>query len=584
MELKLDISGEPPDFQQVFEGAPGLSLLLIPDCPRFTVLTCTNSLIQCTGRPETELSPRSVLELFEDPATGCAGIAAADLLASLTQVLLTKRTQIAHWPGNQKYENVTFLGLPYWEFKNIPICLKDGRVAYIICTIDDQSDICNQTQPNLKPLSRGGFQVETADNGRLFAEANNSLSEDERSSSELNEKLKNYALGSDVGFALTKFASLQPALESCAQAIARHLEVAWAEIWTFKSATGLAELRASAGKSTLAWTSGDWRTVRQSMVDLIAKEGRPYLTNDVSEHGERMDLKALQAHGIVAFAGYPLIVEKRIVGVVTMYAYNHFETYTLAMFGSIADSIAIGIGRKAAEEALIRQSEDLTRSNAELERFVHVTSHDLREPLRTMLTFADLLVRHYRGLLDSTADDYLEHISSGAERMIGLVDSLVAYSRAGSAEGAPFNAIELNEALTWATVNLHSAICETNAIISQESLPVVRGNKVQLGQVFQNLLSNAIKYKKPAEAPRIHVSVVGRENEWAIQIEDSGIGLEPRYREEIFGIFKRLHGDEIPGAGIGLAVTQKIIEQHGGRIWVESELGKGSIFVFTLPK
>jgi light-regulated signal transduction histidine kinase (bacteriophytochrome) len=237
--------------------------------------------------------------------------------------------------------------------------------------------------------------------------------------------------------------------------------------------------------------------------------------------------------------------------------------------------------RRQAEEALAAQAAELARSNADLQQFAWVTSHDLREPIRTLIAFSQLLLLRYRGKLDDEADKALEFIRNSARRMESLVGDLLTYSRIVNVEERPFARVSLNSALDWAMSNLQVTIIASEAIVHRDSLPDVLGDEVQIVQLLQNLLSNAIKYRG-AESPEIRVSARRADGEYVICFQDNGVGIDRRYHERIFGLFKRLHGTEIQGTGLGLAICRKIIERHGGRIWVESEPGKGSTFCFTL--
>jgi PAS domain S-box-containing protein len=234
--------------------------------------------------------------------------------------------------------------------------------------------------------------------------------------------------------------------------------------------------------------------------------------------------------------------------------------------------------RKRAEDALTKHASELARGNADLQQFAYVTSHDLQEPLRGIITFSQMLTRRYGGRLDAEADQFLQYIASSAYRMKGLIDSLLTYSRVVNSEAMPLAPVSLSAAVHWAMMNLQTIIEESHALVTFDELPTVKADHVQLVQLFQNLISNAIKYRKTDEAPQIHVSAEQREDECVISVRDNGIGIHPKYRDRIFGVFKRLHGAEIPGTGIGLAICKRIVERHGGRIWVESEPGQGATF------
>jgi PAS domain S-box-containing protein len=238
--------------------------------------------------------------------------------------------------------------------------------------------------------------------------------------------------------------------------------------------------------------------------------------------------------------------------------------------------------RREAEELLAAQTEQLIRSNTELQQFAYVTSHDLQEPLRTVSTFTELLRRQYSERVGPEAEEYLGFVTGAVTRMNALIRDLLEYSRTGNSAGATVRPLLLEEVLQSAILNLQTSLQEANAELTNDPLPTVLGSHVQLVQVFQNVIGNAIKYRgdKP---PQIHVSAIRKEQYWEISVSDNGIGIAPQYHERIFGVFKRLHGREVPGTGIGLALCRKVIDNHGGRIWVESDPGRGSIFRFTFP-
>jgi signal transduction histidine kinase len=237
--------------------------------------------------------------------------------------------------------------------------------------------------------------------------------------------------------------------------------------------------------------------------------------------------------------------------------------------------------RRQAEEALQRYAAELQRSNQELEQFAYVSSHDLQEPLRMVASYCQLLQRRYAHKLDPAANEFIGYAVAGVTRMQSLIRDLLLYSRLGR-QGAPFGRVDSAFVLTCALGNLSTTLAESEAEVTHDPLPSVIGDERKLVQLFQNLIGNAIKYcdKQP---PRVHIRAEHRDGMWEFLVQDNGIGIEEQYAEQIFGVFQRLHTrDEYPGTGIGLAICKKIAEQHGGRIWVESTLGQGACFHFTI--
>ena len=236
-----------------------------------------------------------------------------------------------------------------------------------------------------------------------------------------------------------------------------------------------------------------------------------------------------------------------------------------------------------AQTNLTKLVSELKISNKELEQFAYVASHDLQEPLRMITSFTQLLEKRYKGQLDSDADDYIGFVVDGAHRMKDLIDDLLEFSRLNT-EVREFELVIMEIALEDVLRNLKPAIKENNARITHDYLPNIMGDHVQIIQLLQNLIGNAIKFKGN-NPPDIHISAKDNEDEWLFSISDKGIGIDKNHQKQIFSIFKRLHTrEEYPGTGIGLSISKRIVERHGGQIWIESELGKGSTFYFTIPK
>jgi PAS domain S-box-containing protein len=232
-------------------------------------------------------------------------------------------------------------------------------------------------------------------------------------------------------------------------------------------------------------------------------------------------------------------------------------------------------------QELLRSNEALRQSNGDLNQFAYAASHDLQEPLRMVALYSQMLQRKYLGKLDANADQYISYVIGGARRMEMLLKDLLAYSQTGSSAEGPAETVNFIDVIRKVLLNLQASVEQSGALITWDTIPAVHAHEICLVQLLQNLVGNAIKYRGQ-DAPRIHISAQWREPEWIWSVQDNGIGIEPEYAQQIFKIFKRLHGQDYPGTGIGLAICQRIVETYGGRIWVESN-GAGSCFYFTLP-
>ena len=238
--------------------------------------------------------------------------------------------------------------------------------------------------------------------------------------------------------------------------------------------------------------------------------------------------------------------------------------------------------KDSLEEKVKIRTEELAKSNSELANFAYIASHDLREPLRMITSFLQLLERRYKDQLDQDANDFINYAVDGSKRLNDMITDLLEYSKLTRIE-PKFTKVNLNKVLDDALINLVIPIEENNAIITYDNLPTINGDENSLIMILQNLIGNAIKYHGPNQ-PKIHISVKKEKNQNIISVKDNGIGIKPEHLKRIFKVFQRLHRqEEYPGTGIGLAIAQKIVQQHGGKIWVESEYGKGTTFHFSIP-
>jgi PAS domain S-box-containing protein len=304
-------------------------------------------------------------------------------------------------------------------------------------------------------------------------------------------------------------------------------------------------------------------TVNEIALDLICKDGRiiPSLISAVQKRDA---------------AGAPMVNRITIFDTTERRRYER----ELLLARKRAEETAAELSRLNSE--LTRSNTALLKANEELGQFGYAASHDLQEPLRTMTTYAQLLARRYEGELDEDGRLFIHNIVEGSRRMESMIRDLLSFSQAQGSH-LVLRQTDMQRPLQIALSNLRAAIDESNATVASGELPSLKVDVARMAHVFQNLIGNAIKYRKTDEPPRIHISCSKHPNEYVFSIQDNGLGFENQYAEQIFGVFKRLHGAEIPGTGIGLAICKKLVESHGGRIRAESTVGVGSTFYFSIP-
>jgi signal transduction histidine kinase len=263
----------------------------------------------------------------------------------------------------------------------------------------------------------------------------------------------------------------------------------------------------------------------------------------------------------------------------------------LGQLGTEFNQMAVSLSEKEAqlrdyaaqlEYKVEERTVELTRSNADLAQFAYVASHDLQEPLRMVSSYLQLIEQRYKDKLDAAGTEFMNYAVDGATRMQTMINDLLTFSRVGT-RGKPFEPTDCEVILDQTLANLQMAIEESQAIITHDPLPTVMSDDTQMVLLFQNLIGNAIKFRTQ-EQMRVHISAQAKGREWVFSVRDNGIGIDPQYFERLFVIFQRLHSkEEYPGTGIGLAVCKRVVERHGGKIWVESQPGQGSTFYFTIP-
>lgn len=336
------------------------------------------------------------------------------------------------------------------------------------------------------------------------------------------------------------------------------------------------------------------RTLKDLIGKTIHENGQPF---NVEEYPSIVALKTGKEVRNVVMGVYPITKNDYIwlnIHAVPEFRRGEKSPYQVYMtFEDITERKQIDEKLRHARDNLEKQVKERTlelekvvyelkRSNEELQSFAYITSHDLQEPLRTIASYAQLIKRRYEGQLDQDADEFIDFMVNGASRMKNMIQGLLNYSHVGT-QGHEFKEFKSEDALNYAINNLKFAIGEKNAEITYDKLPKIFADKNQIASVFQNLIGNALKFQKDGLKPKIHISSKKEDSEYVFSVRDNGIGIEKQYTHHIFEVFKRLHAiDEYEGAGIGLAIVKRIIDRHGGRVWVESEFGKGSTFCFTI--
>ncbi|MEZ5363032.1 MAG: ATP-binding protein [Bryobacterales bacterium] len=296
-------------------------------------------------------------------------------------------------------------------------------------------------------------------------------------------------------------------------------------------------------------------------------------TTRICKDGSRLDV-ALTASPIIDSIG-------KMTGIATIGRDITDKKRIDAERQRMAEELERRVEERSAD--LRRAKEALERSNRDLQQFAYVASHDLQTPLRAIAGFAQFLQIDYGGRLDAQAEDYIRRIIRGATRLQELIQDLLEFSRVESRE-CSIGPVDMNEVFERSLDALHAAIQESGAQVTKDPLPMVTGNPFHLGSLLENLIDNAIKYRTEA-APRIHVSYVQEDDVWRFRVKDNGIGIAPEYGDRIFEVFQRLHAaSDYPGTGIGLSLCRRIVTRYGGKIWVEGDVGRGSSFLFTLPK
>ena len=383
---------------------------------------------------------------------------------------------------------------------------------------------------------------------------------------------------------------LDRALQEITEAAAANLSVARASVWRYRAdraslvCDDLFQSGPGSHERDMQLFARDYPTYFQAL-----EEERTITAHHAVGDARTRELadSYLRPLGITSMLDAPIRLQGKMIGVL---CHEHVGTPRAwsvdeqNFAGSLADCVSLAIAaadRKNSERQLADQVAELARSNAELEQFASVASHDLQEPLRMVQSFVSLLQSRYQGRLDEDADLYISHAVEGVKRMRECISGLLAYSRAGRNDETS-GPVDASRVAAAAMSNLGGLIAETGAEVVIGKLPVVHGGESRLTQVLQNLIENGLKYRREGVTPRVEVTAERRDRDWLFQVKDNGIGIEPRFFQRIFLLFQRLHDrGRYPGSGMGLSIAKRIVEHDGGRMWVESAVGVGSSFYFT---
>jgi GAF domain-containing protein len=386
----------------------------------------------------------------------------------------------------------------------------------------------------------------------------------------------------EIDNAITSTLDLRTVLDVLMEKIDLVLPYSATTVRLFNEASGFLEPIACRNLNEKEWKADKWRGGR-GIPNVVFESKAPWTVRNVQTDPSIKDTEFFRKHSLVSYLGVPLVVKAEILGVLGFYTREEhdFSAEEVEFLTTLASEAAIAIHNSQLYEQSRRQAMELERSNAELEQFAYVASHDLQEPLRMVTGYTQLLAKRYGDKLDQNANEYIDYAVDGAKRMQALIHDLLTYSRVGT-RAKEFAPTDCGAVVAETLRALQPAIEESAATVTHDPLPTVMGDESQLLQLFQNLIGNAIKYRG-GKPPVVQVSCRQGDDHWLFSVRDNGIGIDPKYAERIFVIFQRLHGrDQYAGTGIGLAVCKKIVERHGGKIWVESELGKGATFYFTM--
>jgi len=432
-------------------------------------------------------------------------------------------------------------------------------------------------------------------NARLYNQAQREIGQRRRAEKKLEKRATQLAIINDIGGKIAAVLELGELFDRATQLVQESFGYDQVTLLIVDREGGEAVIKSQAGAPVGLFPPDQRIKLEQGMIGQAVRREETLLTNDVRSEPHYVNLSSGEVNTQSELV-VPMRIGEEVVGILDVQSpqLDAFDENDVMVMETLSNQIAIAIQnarlyaaaqqelveRERAEAALARQAREL---DAELEQFARVAAHDLQEPLRMVAMYVQLLEQRYKGQLDTDADEFISYAVNGALRMRTLLNDLLTLSRV-TTRGKPFAPTDCSVVLSQVLSNLRTAIEESDGVVTHDPLPTVMGDRAQITQVFQNLIVNAIQFHK--ESPlRIHVGAEKQDNEWVFRVQDNGIGIDAQYFERIFKVFQRLHVDpKHSGTGIGLAVCQKIVNRHGGRMWVESEPGQGSTFYFTIPE
>ena len=477
-------------------------------------------------------------------------------------------------------------------------------VPQIIELLDIQSVLEVPLSIGGQPIGLLGFSRRTPfsewelERAKVFANQLTAVMRRSRTKKVLVQLAAQLSLLSDIGGQIAAELDLKSVLNRAAELVHERFGYHHVALFMVDQEREALVMKAKAGSFSHLFPLDHQLELGQGIVGWVGVHGETMLARDVADAPHYVNLFP-DLIPTKSELSVPIRTGKEIMGVLDIQSpdLDAFQKNDVMAMETLADQIAIAIKnarlyetaqqelaeRQRAEKRLEHYAAELERSNKELQQFAYVASHDLQEPIRMVSSYVQLLERRYKDELDDDARDFIAFAVDGANRMQRLINGLLAYSRIET-RGQPFESTESSAALRDALANLALTIKEANATVTHDPLPRVMADEVQLIQTFQNLISNAIKFRRNGVVPQVHVSAEKQDDQWLFLVRDNGIGIDARQQERAFAVFQRLHTrEEYPGTGIGLAVCKRIIERHGGSIWVESEPGQGSTFYFTIP-